>query len=146
MNGVAYSINTKDGRIVFRTAEVDEQVNYYPVSERVVDLIRNKKVSVEEVLEAISRNVRGKGDFNLYEYIEQLKKLNVRTSNIVPEDDTPDMTDRSAEESEVEAMLLGGKHDSADVPSETPVETVPAAEPHKRGRKPKKEEEFTIDG
>lgn len=98
MSYTEYAINTTDGRIVFRTPEVDEQINYFPISKDIVMRIVNKKLKVEDVLKAVTKKIKEKDNFNLHEYLENLKKLNVRTSNIVEEDKSYELEDRSSEE------------------------------------------------
>ena len=77
----AFLINMDDGRLVFRNAETDAHVNLKPVPPEVVEMIRMGEVTPMDVVNAISAKIKENGDFNLHEYIEQKKRLNVRTSN-----------------------------------------------------------------
>lgn len=92
-----FLINMDDGRLVFRNSETDNHVNLKPVPMDVVDMIRRGEVSSMDVVNAISAKIKENGDFNLHEYIEQKKRLNVRTSNPQEAPKRETLKDRSDE-------------------------------------------------
>lgn len=110
-----YLINMNDGRLVFRNAETDIQVNLKPVSDEIVAMIVNKEVTAMDVVNAISAKIKENGDFNLQDYIDGLKKLNVRQSNPQLAPKKEEMKDRSEEEISVsEVKSAKAKTSSSD--------------------------------
>ena len=106
-----FLINMDDGRLVFRNAETDAHVNLKPVPPEVVEMIRRGEVTPVDVVNAISAKIKENGDFNLHEYIEQKKRLNVRTSNPqeAPQRETlKDRSDETLSADEIRARV-GGK-------------------------------------
>jgi len=93
-----YLINMNDGRIVFRNRETDAQINLRPVSQELVDMIVHGEVKSMDVVNAISAKIKENGDFNLAQYVEDMKKLNVRKSNPQGVPDREELKDRSSEE------------------------------------------------
>lgn len=91
-----FLINIDDGRIAPRNEYTDLQANMKPVPDELVDMLMKKEVAIEDVLLAVGRKERENG-FDLHKYIEDRKKLNVRTSD--PQKDAPkvELRDRTKE-------------------------------------------------
>lgn len=78
-----YSINIKDGRIVFRTDAVDElKALYRPVADDIVQAITDGKVESMAVVNAIMKRERYSEEFDWDEFQRQEKALNMRQAKI----------------------------------------------------------------
>ena len=101
-----YLISIADGRLVFRTEANDEHVNLKPVPHEIVQMILKGEVEPMDVANAISAKIKENGEFNLQEYVEGLKKLNVRVSNPQKEARAEQkLRDRSSETISVEEFV-----------------------------------------
>lgn len=88
-----FLINIDDGRIVFRNQYTDEQVNLKPIPDEIIGMLHRGEVTKEDVLAAIGLREKENG-LDLHNYINERKKLNVRTAN--PQTaDTAALADRS---------------------------------------------------
>jgi len=76
-----YLINMEDGRLEFRDEYTETQVNLKPIPDEVKSMIMRGEVTARDVINAISMKVKESGEFNLTEYLEGMKRLNVRQSN-----------------------------------------------------------------
>ena len=97
----------ESGRIVFRNPESDKHVNLKPISSELVDMIMRKEIKAMDVVNAISAKIKENGDFNLQQYIDDMKKLNVRRSNpqgAPVHEELPDRKDEEVSLAEVKAV------------------------------------------
>ena len=76
-----FLINMDDGRLELNDKIVAEQVNLKPIPDEVASMILHGEVTAKDVVNAVSAKIKESGNFNLNEYLEALKKLNVRKSN-----------------------------------------------------------------
>jgi len=72
-----YLINMDDGRLELRDQYTEQQVNLKPIPDEVKEMILRREVTPKDVINAISIKMKESGDFNITEYLEGLKKLNV---------------------------------------------------------------------
>jgi len=111
----SYLINMDDGRLVFRNSETDNQVNLRPVSNELVAMIVSGEVEAMDVVNAISAKIKENGDFNLSQYIEDLKKLNIRKSNPQRNVVHEQLKDRTNEEVSVEDVKIAKSKTSGNI-------------------------------
>lgn len=120
-----FSMSLDDGRIVFRNAQVDRQVNYYPVPYAVVTAIRNREVDWKTVKSACEAKMKEKGDLNIQDYLQKLKLLNVRRTRIDLSEDKPKVEDRSDEMVSLADILPSKKMPPAAPDKKTPTSDRP---------------------
>lgn len=103
-----YLISIDDGRLVFRNEYTDLQANLKPVPDELVEMLVKGEVAVEDVLLAVGRRERENG-FDLHKYVEDRKKLNVRTSD--PQQAAPkqELRDRTEETVTVDEVVSAKK-------------------------------------
>lgn len=112
-----YSINIKDGRIVFRTDAVDElKALYRPVADDIVQAITDGKVESMAVVNAIMKRERYSDEFDWEEFQRQEKALNMRQAKIEFGDENYDGHVEQDVEAGVSLGLLGldGKKPAAE--------------------------------
>ena len=70
-----FSINLKDGRLVFRNDEVDEQIIYHPIPDNVAMAIKEGKVTPAKVIETCEKRLKEKGEMTYTEYMKKKELL-----------------------------------------------------------------------
>lgn len=93
-----FSINLKDGRLVFRNDEVDEQIIYHPIPDSVAMAIKKGKVTPARVIEACEKRLKEKGEMTYTEYMKKKELLNMRTKNVTPPESRPQIEEKRADE------------------------------------------------
>lgn len=100
-----YVINIDNGTVNVRTsAHAENQFMFRPIDEETAIAINSGKVKADDVIEAINRIERSKGDFNWKEYDRQRraaeKLLNVSRREMIPDNTDPDMVQNNEEADE----------------------------------------------